>query len=169
MRERDLLEKGYRKYTGRTIDVFFNKDMCIKSGNCVRGDSNVFNPSNRPWINADAAPKEKVLQVVESCPSSALQYILKEEVDFIYKEGKFYIEDDGYITAEITFTKAGKDIIIIDHTFVDEKCRGKGIALKLVERVIKYAIDNDKKIVPLCPYAKSVFDKSPSLSGVLHK
>lgn len=168
MQEKALIERGYRKYIGKTIDVFFNREMCIKSGNCVRGSIEVFNPQNRPWINADGASQEKVIEVIKTCPSKALSYIIKEEELFLFKDGKFYLNnDEGDMIAQISYSKAGDDIIIIDHTFVDPSLRGKGIALKLVERVIRFAIDNNKKIMPLCPFAKLVFDKNPNLSGVL--
>lgn len=173
VREQELLEKGYRKYRGKLIDVFFNKDMCIKSGNCVAGAPEVFNTKEKPWIKADNASKDKVMEVINTCPSRALQYILKDESElhrFDFEDGRFFLNNDsGKMVAEITYTKAGENILIIDHTFVDPVLRGQGIALKLVEAVIKLAIDQGKKIMPLCPYAKSVFDKNEELNGILHK
>ena len=36
MKEKDLLDLGYKKYEGETYDVYFNKDVCKHSGNCVK-------------------------------------------------------------------------------------------------------------------------------------
>lgn len=35
MTEKELLNQGYRKYSGKAIDVYFNLDICQHSGNCM--------------------------------------------------------------------------------------------------------------------------------------
>lgn len=35
--DQELLDAGYRAYTGEKIDVYFNTGICKHSGNCVRG------------------------------------------------------------------------------------------------------------------------------------
>lgn len=82
-------------------------------------------------------------------------------------KGEFYMEEQGQKNAEMTFSKAGDDTIIIDHTFVDDSLRGKGIAEKLVMAGVDYARDNNLKIIPLCPYAKSLFEKKEDIRDVL--
>ena len=77
--EQQLVNDGYRKYTGEKIDVFFNATLCAHAAECVRGNSDVFNTKRKPWIVADAASPEEVASVIERCPSGALQYIRKEE------------------------------------------------------------------------------------------
>jgi len=42
------------------------------------------------------------------------------------KKGLFFIEQNGEKVAEMTYVWAGKERIIIDHTQVDEKLKGKG-------------------------------------------
>lgn len=73
----ELKDKGYKQYRGDNIDVYFNSRVCIHSGNCVRGNAEVFNLERRPWINADGADYKEVMRLVDNCPSGALQYILK--------------------------------------------------------------------------------------------
>ncbi len=80
MTEQQLIEDGYRKYTGENIDVFFNASMCEHAAKCVRGNGNVFNTKRKPWILADAAPADEIARVIDTCPSKALQYIRKEDV-----------------------------------------------------------------------------------------
>jgi len=41
--DKELLDAGYRAYTGEKIDVYFNATMCQHSGNCVRGSAKLFN------------------------------------------------------------------------------------------------------------------------------
>jgi len=81
--------------------------------------------------------------------------------------GAFVIERDGKRLAEMTYTAAGETRIIIDHTHVDDALRGTGAGKRLVEAAVQWARAEEKKIIPLCPFAKSVFDKTPAYADVL--
>ncbi|TAE87615.1 MAG: N-acetyltransferase [Bacteroidetes bacterium] len=83
------------------------------------------------------------------------------------KQGLFYIEHNGMIAAEMTYVWAGTDRIIIDHTEVDDVLRGKSAGKQLVAKSVEFARDKKISIIPLCPFAKSVFDKTPEYSDVL--
>ncbi|TMF95623.1 MAG: hypothetical protein E6I04_11895 [Chloroflexi bacterium] len=61
-------------YRGRDIEVSFDLDLCVHVGECVRGDTNVFQLNRKPWVMPDVGEAEVVAQVVERCPSGALQY-----------------------------------------------------------------------------------------------
>ena len=61
-------------YRGRDIEVSFDLDLCVHVGECLRGDTNVFQLNRKPWVVPDAGEAEVVAQVVERCPSGALQY-----------------------------------------------------------------------------------------------
>lgn len=72
----------------------------------------------------------------------------------------FYIGDsEDDIIAEITYVPTGEDRIIIDHTYVSNELRGQGIARKLLDEVANYARTENKKIIPLCSYAKTQMEK----------
>lgn len=81
--------------------------------------------------------------------------------------GHAYIGESAKPLAEMTYSKAGATMIIIDHTEVGESLRGQGAGRKLLNAVVSMAREKNLKILPLCPYAKSVFDKDPSLRDVL--
>lgn len=83
------------------------------------------------------------------------------------KKGSFYIEADGQVLAEMTYVWAGSNQIIIDHTEVDEKLRGKSAGKQMVAKAVEFARENKIKILPLCPFAKSVFDKVVEYHDVL--
>ncbi len=83
------------------------------------------------------------------------------------KNGSFYIEVKQKQEALMTFVFAGLDKIIIDHTEVNPVNNGKGFGKKMVVKAVEYARENGIKIIPLCPFAKSVFDKNPELNDVL--
>ena len=80
--------------------------------------------------------------------------------------GRFHVTVDGN-EAEMTYSKAGAGIIIIDHTGVPEALGGQGIGQKLVEAGIAFARERGLKIMPLCPFAKAQFDKHPEWKDVL--
>lgn len=83
------------------------------------------------------------------------------------KKGFYYIEVDGEQEAMMTFVFAGDEKIIIDHTEVNPGNEGKGLGKKMVTKAVEYARENNIKIIPLCPFAKSVFDKVPEFRDVL--
>lgn len=83
------------------------------------------------------------------------------------KNGYFYIDNNGKQQAKMTFVFAGSDKIIIDHTEVADGNEGKGLGKKMVTKAVEFAREKNIKIIPLCPFAKSVFDKTPEYKDVL--
>ncbi len=78
-----------------------------------------------------------------------------------------YAAYDGEIEAgEITFVRTGEDKIIIDHTAVNDDYRGQKIGNELVRLAVEYAIENNKKVIPLCPFAKKEFEVHPEYREV---
>ena len=63
-----------KKYPKDDIQIMWNAKKCIHAGNCARGLSSVFKPKERPWIQAENASKEEIIDQVEKCPSGALTW-----------------------------------------------------------------------------------------------
>lgn len=82
-------------------------------------------------------------------------------------KGAFYIMHGNELMAEMTYVWAGTDRIIIDHTDVNPTLKGKGIGKQLVTKAVDFARMKGIKIVPLCPFARSVFDKVKEFNDVL--
>lgn len=82
-------------------------------------------------------------------------------------KGRFYVEVDGKTEAEMTYSNAGNDKFIIDHTEVNDSLRGKNVGYQLVNAAVKYARVNNLKIIPLCPFANAIFKKNSDLQDVL--
>lgn len=68
-----------RTTEGEAIDIGFEGKRCIHARNCVLGRPDVFEP-NAPggWIRPQRASVERIVQVVETCPSGALTYRRKD-------------------------------------------------------------------------------------------
>ena len=83
------------------------------------------------------------------------------------KNGMFYVEQEGKVLAQMTYVWTGAERIIIDHTEVDDALRGQSAGKQLVAKAVEFAREKSLKIIPLCPFAKSVFDKVAEFRDVL--
>jgi len=90
---------------------------------------------------------------------------VKQENDS--KKGMFYIEQDGKVVAEMTYVWAGPKKIIINHTEVNDILKGQGAGKQMLSKAVEFVRENGLKIIPLCPFVKSVFDKTPEYDDVL--
>lgn len=82
-------------------------------------------------------------------------------------KGYFRAVEDDTEAGRMTYTWAGSDKFIIDHTEVSPAFKGKSVGKKLVMEAVQFARRNAIKIIPLCPFAKSVFDKTADIRDVL--
>lgn len=82
-------------------------------------------------------------------------------------KGMFYVEEEGETLAAMTYTMPAVNKMIIDHTEVSDKLRGKNAGYQLVHAAVEYARKHQLTIIPLCPFAASVFKRKPAFSDVL--
>lgn len=82
-------------------------------------------------------------------------------------KGRFVASIEGKQAGFMTYTWAGNQKFIIDHTEVDSAYAGKGIGKKLVMAAVDFAREKKVKVIPLCPYAKKVFDRDESTHDLL--
>jgi predicted GNAT family acetyltransferase len=85
----------------------------------------------------------------------------------IGSKGMFYYEQEGKPLADMTYSMAGDALIIIDHTEVNASLRGQNVGKQLLHFAVDYVRKEGIKIILLCPFAKSVFDKTPAYGDVL--
>jgi predicted GNAT family acetyltransferase len=83
------------------------------------------------------------------------------------KNGYFRAVDNDIEAGMMTYTWAGTDKFIIDHTEVNPDFAGQSVGKKMVMEAVQYARENNLKILPLCPFAKSVFDKTKEIQDLL--
>ncbi|MNJ98003.1 hypothetical protein D3C87_157620 [compost metagenome] len=81
------------------------------------------------------------------------------------KKGHFKAVENGVEAGLMTYVWAGEDKIIIDHT--EGNPEFKGVGIKMLNKAVEYARENDVKIIPLCPFAKKMFDRTESIRDVL--
>lgn len=83
------------------------------------------------------------------------------------KKGEFTLYEGKEKAGFVTFVWVGTDKFIIDHTEVLPEFGGRGFGMKLVMAAVEYAREHQLKIIPLCPYAKSIFDRTQEIKDVL--
>jgi predicted GNAT family acetyltransferase len=84
-------------------------------------------------------------------------------------KGLFYIAGIKEPLAKMVYTMSSPGKMIIEHTEVSEELKGQNVGLQLVKTAVEFARANSIKIVPLCPFANSVFKRKPEFADVLAK
>ncbi|MBL4711686.1 MAG: CDGSH iron-sulfur domain-containing protein [Gammaproteobacteria bacterium] len=70
----DRLEDKKQTYIGNNITIYDNRSLCAHAGYCTDNLSAVFRMKQEPWVNADAATAEDIIETIKKCPSGALSY-----------------------------------------------------------------------------------------------
>ena len=65
---------GGRKYKNDEITVYWKPDACVHASYCYRELIEVFDPGKRPWVDLSSAPTERIIDVVNMCPTEALAW-----------------------------------------------------------------------------------------------
>ena len=74
------------------------------------------------------------------------------------KTGAFYIREEK-ILAELVYSIQPENVMLIEHTEVDETLKGLHIGKQLVDRAIEFARSNKYTINPRCAFARAVMEK----------
>ncbi|WP_244518655.1 GNAT family N-acetyltransferase [Parapedobacter composti] len=85
------------------------------------------------------------------------------------KKGQFTATINGEQAGLMTYTWAGDNRFIIDHTEANPAFSGQGVGKGLVMAAVDFARENQFKILPLCPYAKTVFERNADIRDVLFR
>ena len=82
-------------------------------------------------------------------------------------KGEFVATLNGQKAGLMTYSWAGDEKIIIDHTQVQPAFNGKGVGKELVYKAVEFAREKNLKILPLCPFAAAMFKKNEEIRDVL--
>ena len=63
-----------QEYRSDDIIVTFDPNRCIHSTRCLQGLPAVFDVRERRWVRPENAPADEIAEVIQRCPSGALQY-----------------------------------------------------------------------------------------------
>ncbi|WP_417412610.1 GNAT family N-acetyltransferase [Hoeflea sp.] len=80
--------------------------------------------------------------------------------------GRYIARLDG-VEAEMTYSRASPQLVIIDHTGVPDSLRGKGVGQALALHAVEAARAGGWKIIALCPFFKAQAQRNPEWRDVV--
>ena len=83
-------------------------------------------------------------------------------------KGRYRLVIEG-VEAEMAYTRAGKGLIIIDHTDVPAALRGRKVGERLVRQAVEDTRRDGVALIPLCPFAKAQMDRHQEWQDVLRR
>lgn len=91
--------------------------------------------------------------------------IRKEETQ---SKGRYVAILDDH-EAEMTYSRAGPHLVIIDHTQVPDALRGKGVGQAMALHAVEEARAGGWKILPLCPFMRAQSLRHPEWRDVIQQ
>ena len=73
------MEEKEIHYSNGEVTVVWRSGLCIHSGVCVRTLPNVYHPKEKPWVKADKATTQELIDQIKQCPSGALSYKMNKK------------------------------------------------------------------------------------------
>ena len=147
-------------YDGDDITVTYDIKRCIHAAKCVDGLPEVFNPERKPWIDADKAPGDKIADVIERCPTGALQYEMKtsDRTEAAPSHNRISLQKDGpvYMYGDIEVQDHEGNVVLSDTRFAFCRCGVSGN---------KPACDNSHKEIDFLADTEADASKLPEPAG----
>ena len=72
--QKNVVKDKRKNYVGKKITVHDNRRICSHAAECVNNLPSVFKLNARPWIDADGANLQDIINTIKKCPSGALSY-----------------------------------------------------------------------------------------------
>ena len=158
----------HRLYEYGDIAVFWDSEKCRHAKRCVTGSPKTFEFGRKPWIDLTQAPTMEIWQTIDKCPTKALTCVYTHEVTVEFEKDNcksvaYKALDDpsgeskGQQIGECDFERT-PDGWVIYHTEVFPEFEGKGIAKRLVYKLVEAAEREGAKVIPVCSYARKVLE-----------
>ena len=74
-------------------------------------------------------------------------------MEYITEKHRIYVVDNGEDVGEVTFPERN-GVYVINHTYVDDRLRGQGIAAELVRRAVEEIERRGGRLEATCSYAQ---------------
>jgi uncharacterized Fe-S cluster protein YjdI len=68
---KNVVKDKRKNYVGKKITVHDNRRICSHAAECVNNLPSVFKLNARPWIDADGANLQDIINTIKKCPSGA--------------------------------------------------------------------------------------------------
>lgn len=84
------------------------------------------------------------------------------------KNHKFTVTIDN-LESHLNYSNEGENIVDFYSTFVPRELRGKGIAALLVEEGLRYAAENNLRVIPSCSYVNAYVQRHEEYKDIIEK
>ena len=149
----------HRLYETEDIAVFWDSDRCRHEKRCRSISPETFDIQRRPWIDLTLAPTAKIWEAVSACPSGALTCVYPHGIRIALNEGECRsVAYDGDKQIGECDYRVTEDGWVIFHTEVLPEYGGKGIAKRLVYKIVEAAEKAGINVIPTCSYAVKVLE-----------
>jgi uncharacterized Fe-S cluster protein YjdI len=147
----------HRIYENEDITVFWDSEKCRHAKRCVTGCPQVFDINRKPWIDISKASNADIWQTIEKCPTKALTCAYNHGIRVVYDEegSKSLAYDNDRVVGECDYEEKEGSWTIY-HTEVHPDYVNKGIAKRLVFKLVEEAERRKMQIIPVCSYAVKV-------------
>ena len=144
----------HRLYENNDIAVFWDSEKCRHAKRCVTLSPKTFDITRRPWIDVGLAPTAEIWKAISECPTGALTCVYTHGVRIELDEDSCRaVAFDGDKKIGECCYDVTKDGWNIYHTFVSPEYEGKGIAKRLVYKVVEAAEKSKANVIPTCSFA----------------
>ena len=82
-------------------------------------------------------------------------------------KGRLVALDGATEMGEMTYSIANEQLLIVDHTGVDEAYKGQKVGLALFYKLVELTRTDGRKIMALCPFARKMFERHSDTHDVL--
>jgi len=150
----------HRLYENEDIAILWDSDRCQHARACRHGSQETFDPDRRPWIQLGKAENAKVWKAVENCPSGALRILYRHGIDVVMDPDtcRCIARDGDRVVGECEY-QSTPDGWCITHTGVSPEYEGKGIARRMVFKVLEAAEKQGVPVSATCSYAAAMIGK----------
>ncbi len=153
------MKKKVLKYENDEISIQYDVTRCIHAAECVNGLPEVFNPNRKPWIDSNNAPANDIADVIEACPTGALQYKMKQSdrVEKAPSRNRVVLQKDGpiYMFGNIEVKDHDGNTVLEDTRFAFCRCGAS---------TNKPACDNSHKNIEFEAHTNADRSKLPEVS-----
>ena len=81
--------------------------------------------------------------------------------------GAFFVAREGVHLADMTYSRAAPDHVIIDHTEVSPELAGQGVGRTLLDAAVAWARATGTRLMATCPFTLGQFARDPSIRDVV--
>lgn len=89
-----------------------------------------------------------------------MTYTIEHDED--ERDGAFTIGDH----AKMDYRRPSDDVMDVHYTYVEPAHRGKGLAQALFHDMVRFARDEERKVIPTCSFVASMFEQHPENTDV---